>query len=169
MANKSGITKIDLNFDFKPLIKVLERAGDDFFLDDKVKPTLFEGVAKGARKRILNSKLRKLKPNTVQIRAKAKQLPPAPLFRTGKLLNSIEATNGEDGFGLYAVDYAKLHLEGYTIKKGSNKFTKHWKKDVKVAPRNFLPTSEVFELSAEDMKHIYNKINKIIKTHVRGR
>ena len=49
-----GINHIDINFDFKPLIKVLERAPDDFFFDEKrMKPGLYKAVAKGARGKIL--------------------------------------------------------------------------------------------------------------------
>ena len=47
MAKKGpGITHIDINFNLKRLIRVLESAPDDFFLDDRIKPSLYKGVAK---------------------------------------------------------------------------------------------------------------------------
>ena len=150
---------------FDRLIKALEK-NKDFFLEKKQgekMSSLYKGVVKGSRAKILKGRLRDLKPNTVKIRKKAGQMPPTPLLRTGKLYKSIHAKKD----GVYVEDYGINHLEGYTIRAGSNKFTEHWKKDVKVAPRNFLDYSEV-EITSKDMQYIYNKINKIIKAHVRS-
>ena len=69
--------------------------------------------------------------------------------------------------GVYVEGYGIDHLEGYTIKAGSNEFTRHWKSDVYVAPRNYLPDAETINLSKKDSQHIYDKINKIIKMNVR--
>ena len=164
MAKKGpGITHIDINFNLKRLIRVLESAPDDFFLDDRIKPSLYKGVAKHARGKILKGNLRKLKPNTVKIRQKQGQMPPVPLFRTGKMQKSITAKKD----GVYVEGYGIDHLEGYTIRAGSDEFTRHWKRDVHVPPRNYLPDSGTIELSKKDSKHIYNKINRLIK--YRGR
>ena len=158
-----GITSIHIGFDLKPLIRVLESAPDDFFFDRKILPSLYKAVAKGARGKILKGNLRRLKPNTVKIRQKQNQMPPIPLFRTGKLQKSINAKKD----GVYVEDYGVLHLEGYTIRAGSNEFTKHWKRDVHVPPRNYLPDSETINLTKKQSKHIYDTINRIIKR--RGR
>tara|TARA_Y100000004_G_C8782808_1_gene355741 strand:+ start:13 stop:519 length:507 start_codon:yes stop_codon:yes gene_type:complete len=160
---RNAIKHIHINFDLRPLIKELE-ADKDFFLKTRrggkeMLPSLYKGVAKGARKRILKGNLRKLKPNTVKIRKKAGQMPPNPLLRTGKLYKSIEARKQ----GVFVESYGIDHLEGYTIKAGSNEFTKNWKRDVYVKPRNYLPTSETITLSKKDSAHIYKKINKIIR------
>ena len=164
MAKKGpGITHIDIEFDLKPLIRELE-SDEDFFFDNRIKPSLYKGVAKGARGKILKGNLRKLRDSTVKIRKKAGQMPPVPLFRTGKLQKSIIAKKD----GVYVEGYGIDHLEGYTIKAGiKGTFAEHWKRDVYVPPRNYLPDSGTIELSDKDSKHIYNKINRLIKK--RGR
>ena len=90
-------------------------------------------------------------------------MPPVPLFRTGKMQKSIEARKD----GVYVEDYGIDHLEGYTIKAGSNKFTKHWKNDVYVPPRNYLPDTSTITLTKKQSQYIYDKINKVIKMNVR--
>lgn len=162
MADIRGAIKhIHINFDLGILHRAL-LADDEFLLKvagRKILPDIYKGIAKGARARILKGNLRKLKPNTVKIRKKAGQMPPNPLLRTGKLYKSIEGRND----GVYVEGYGIDHLEGYTIKAGSNAFTKHWKKDVYVPPRNYLPTNASIELSRKHSKHIYEKINRMIK------
>ena len=85
-------------------------------------------------------------------------MPPIPLFRTGKMQKSIVAKKD----GVWVEGYGIDHLEGYTIRAGSDEFTKHWKSDVYVPPRNWLPDSGTIELSDKDSKHIYRKINRLI-------
>ena len=165
MKNDTGITGIRVNFDLGKLQKALE-ADDEFLWNiagDKIKPDVYEGIAKGARARILKGDLRKLKPNTVKIRQKEGKMPPVPLLRTGKLYKSIEGRKD----GVYVENYGIDHLEGYTIKAGSNGFTKHWKRDVYVSPRNYLPNTATIEISPQSSMHIYKAINRLIKK--RGR
>tara|TARA_Y100001963_G_C6755506_1_gene436591 strand:+ start:221 stop:718 length:498 start_codon:yes stop_codon:yes gene_type:complete len=165
MKNDTGITGIRINFDLGVLYRAL--LADDEFLwniaGDKIKPDIYKGIAKGARARILKGDLRKLKKNTVKIRQKEGKMPPVPLFRTGKMQKSIQGRKD----GVYVENYGIDHLEGYTIKAGSNEFTKHWKRDVYVPPRNYLPNSETIEISPQSSIHLYKEINRLIKK--RGR
>ena len=156
-----GLKHIHINFDLGKLQKALE-ADDEFIWNvagDKIKPDIYKGIAKGARARILKGDLRKLKKNTIKIRQKAGQMPPVPLFRTGKMQKSIQGRKD----GVYVENYGIDHLEGYTIKAGSDGFTKHWKRDVYVPPRNYLPNTATIEIDKKNSIHIYKAINRLIK------
>lgn len=156
--NKSGLS-IDIRFDLKPLVQALEKAPDDFFFERELKPYFLRAVAKGAKAKIKKGKAgRQLKPSTKEIRIKRGQQPGPPLLASGKLFKSIEARKD----GLYAVDYAQHHLDGYTVKKKSSEFTRFWKKDHRVPRRNFLPTKEKLDIG-KGQKLLVNKINRLIK------
>tara|TARA_Y100000361_G_C11108442_1_gene316190 strand:+ start:344 stop:841 length:498 start_codon:yes stop_codon:yes gene_type:complete len=161
MAVNKGINHIHISFDLKKLIAKLE--SDDTFLwdiaGDKIKPDIYKGIAKGARGKILKGNLRRLKDSTVRVRKEAGQMPPIPLFRTGKLQKSIKAEKD----GVYVEDYGIDHLEGYTIKAGSDDFTENWKRDVFVKPRNFLPDAATIPIRKRYAKHIYQAINRLIR------
>lgn len=157
--NKTGLT-IDIRFDLKPLIRELEQSADDFLFDGELEPHLYGAVAKAAKDKIKSGKAgRKLKPSTVEIRKKRGHPPGPPLLASGKLLKSLEGKKD----GLYAVDYAEHHLEGYTVKKKSNEFTKFWKKDHRVPRRNFLPTRQNLDIGKKAEEILVQKINKLIK------
>ena len=156
--NKSGLS-IDIRFDLKPLVEALEKAPDDFFFQQELEPYFLRAVAKGAKAKIKKGKAgRQLKPSTKEIRIKRGQQPGPPLLASGKLFKSIEARKD----GLYAVDYAQHHLDGYTVKKKSSEFTRFWKKDHRVPRRNFLPTKEKLDIG-KGQKLLVNKINRLIK------
>lgn len=163
--NKTGLT-IDIRFDLKPLIRELEQSADDFLFDGELEPHLYGAVAKAAKDKIKSGKAgRKLKPSTVEIRKKRGYPPGPPLLASGKLLKSLEGKKD----GLYAVDYAEHHLgrkdkpHAYTVKAGSSKFTKYWKKDHKVPKRNFLPTRQNLDIGKKAEEILVQKINKLIK------
>jgi phage gpG-like protein len=157
--NKTGLT-IDVRFDLKPLIEKLERSPNDFLFDNDLEPHLFKAVSKAAKDKIKSGKAgRALKPSTIEIRAKRGHLPGPPLLASGKLFKSIEGRTD----GLYAVDYAEHHLEGYTVKKKSSEFTKFWKKDHRVPRRNFLPTRQTLDIGKKAEEILVKKINRLIK------
>ena len=65
--NKSGII-IDVTFTFDRLIKVLQKAPDDFFFEGELEPYLNKAVAKAAKEKIKKGNAgRALKPSTVEI------------------------------------------------------------------------------------------------------
>ena len=165
--NKTGLT-IDIRFDLKPLIRQLEQSPNDFFFrvggnERRVfVEELFKSVAKASKDKIKSGKAgRALKPSTVEIRKKRGHPPGPPLLASGKLLKSLEGKKD----GLYAVDYAEHHLEGYTVKKGGKpgSFTEFWKKDHRVPRRNFLPTRQNLDISKKAQEILVQKINKLIK------
>jgi hypothetical protein len=169
--NKTGLT-IDIRFDLKPLIRELEQSADDFFFQVSGNERgvfveeLFKSVAKAAKDKIKSGKAgRPLKPSTIEIRKKRGYPPGPPLLASGKLLKSLEGKKD----GLYAVDYAEHHLgtkdqpHAYTVKAGSSKFTKYWKKDHKVPKRNFLPTRQNLDIGKKAEEILVQKINKLIK------
>ena len=159
--NKTGLT-IDIRFDLKPLIRELEQSADDFLFDGELEPHLYGAVAKAAKDKIKSGKAgRPLKPSTIEIRKKRGHPPGPPLLASGKLLKSLEGKKD----GLYAVDYAEHHLEGYTVKKGGEpgSFTEFWKKDHRVPRRNFLPTRQNLDIGKKAEEILVQKINKLIK------
>lgn len=161
----SGIKKIKVEFDLKPLEKKLKSSPDDFFFqvsgNDRgvFVEELFKSVAKAAKDKIKSGKAgRKLKPSTIEIRQKRGYPPGPPLLASGKLLKSLEGKKD----GLYAVDYAEHHLEGYTVKKKSSDFTRFWKRNHRVPRRNFLPVREKLKLTDKAKKILVKKINDLI-------
>lgn len=159
--NKTGLT-IDIRFDLKPLIRELEQSADDFLFDGELEPHLYGAVSKAAKDKIKSGKAgRPLKPSTIEIRKKRGHPPGPPLLASGKLLKSLEGKKD----GLYAVDYAEHHLEGYTVKKGGEpgSFTEFWKKDHRVPRRNFLPTRQNLDIGKKAEEILVQKINKLIK------
>tara|TARA_R110000744_G_scaffold27334_2_gene66806 strand:- start:786 stop:1280 length:495 start_codon:yes stop_codon:yes gene_type:complete len=157
--NKSGII-IDVTFTLDRLIKVLQKAPDDFFFEGELEPYLNKAVAKAAKEKIKKGNAgRALKPSTVEIRKKRLQPPGPPLLATGKLMKSIEGRKD----GVYVESYGINHLDGYTVKKDpNNKFTKHWKKDHRVPKRNFLPTREKLDIG-DGQRFLTRKINRLMK------
>tara|TARA_R110001592_G_scaffold318113_1_gene595155 strand:+ start:651 stop:1145 length:495 start_codon:yes stop_codon:yes gene_type:complete len=156
--NKSGII-IDVTFTFDRLIKVLQKAPDDFFFEGELEPYLNKAVAKAAKEKIKKGNAgRKLKPSTVEIRKKRGQQPGPPLLATGKLMKSIEGRKD----GVYVEDYGINHLDGYTVKKNSSRFTKFWKKSHRVPKRNFLPTREKLDIG-DGQRFLTRKINRLMK------
>jgi len=162
--NKSGII-IDVTFTLDRLIKVLQKAPDDFFFEGELEPYLNKAVAKAAKEKIKKENAgRKLQDSTVEIRKKRGQQPGPPLLATGKLMQSIEGRKD----GVYVESYGIHHLgtknqpHAYTVKKNSSKFTRHWKKDHKVPKRNFLPTKEKLDIG-DGQRFLTRKINRLMK------
>tara|TARA_Y100001938_G_scaffold3150_1_gene3891 strand:- start:201 stop:710 length:510 start_codon:yes stop_codon:yes gene_type:complete len=166
ITNNSGIKRINIKFDLNPLIDKLEKSPDDFLLQEDLAPHLFRAVAVAAKKKIKSGKAgRALKPSTIEIRKKRNQPAGPPLLASGTLLNSIKGTKK----GLFAVDYAELHLgkkeqpHAYTVKAGSSKFTRFWKRDHKVPKRNFLPIRGELDITNKAKRILVRQINNLIK------
>ena len=160
ITNNSGIKKIHIGFDLKPLISALEKAPDDFLLQKDLAPHLYSSVAEAAKKKIKDGKAgRKLKPSTVEIRKKRGYQSGPPLLASGELLKSIVGKKD----GLYAVDYAQDHLDGYTVEKNSSEFTRYWKRNHKVPRRNFLPIRGDLSITRRAAQIIVRQINSLIK------
>tara|TARA_R100000664_G_scaffold33994_1_gene53227 strand:- start:2851 stop:3330 length:480 start_codon:yes stop_codon:yes gene_type:complete len=151
--------KITSNFSFSKLAKNVDKILNDSRL------SIAEGLANKTKKNITDGKLRALSDKTIEARSKAKSSFPGhkpstpggnkPLHYTGRLLNSIKATEkGVEGEG-----YALEHHRGFDTPKhnigyGSNK---------NVPARPFLATEFDKKEGKVIKSKIIDKMNKAMK------
>lgn len=155
------IKSIKTTFDFAKLSKYVQ---SESFTSD-VSRLLGGGIVESSREFMKGGKVTpKLKPSTIQIRNARGTGGTTPLYETGALAKSLQATKE----GIKGLHYGELHLKGFKPKqipfkvvKGEREWFMPNKKGIRVPPRNFIAMDS--NKMAKPINTLMKKIRKALK------